>query len=46
MKIKLIKRYEEGILSLSKLNSFGVKAIRSPRYMPLSLSNYIKKLEN
>ncbi len=43
MKIDLITRYEKGKLSFSKLKSFGINAIRGPRYMPLDLSKYINK---
>ena len=43
MKIDLLKRYEKGELSFSKLKEFGVNAIRGPRYMPLALSEYINK---
>ena len=47
MKIDLIKRYEPGILSLDKIKEFGIKTVRGPRYMPLSLSKYIKdKIED
>ena len=45
MKIDLITRYEKGKLSFSKLKDFGVNAIRSQRYMPLDLSEYIHKIE-
>ena len=45
MKIDLITRYEKGKLSFSKLKDFGVNAIRSQRYMPLALSEYIHKIE-
>ncbi len=45
MKIDLITRYEKGKLSFSKLKDFGVNAIRSQRYMPLALSEYINKIE-
>ena len=45
MKIDLITRYEKGKLSFTKLKEFGVNAIRSQRYMPLILSEYINKLE-
>ena len=33
-------------LSFNKLKEFGVNAIRSQRYMPLALSEYINKCEN
>ena len=46
MKIDLITRYKKGELSFSKLKDFGVNAIRGTRYMPLTLSNYINKIEN
>ena len=45
MKIDLLIRYEKGILPFSKLKDFGINAIRSQRYMPLSLSKYINKIE-
>ena len=45
MKIELIKRYKKGELSFNKLKDFGVNAIRSQRYMPLALSEYINKIE-
>ena len=45
MKIDLITRYEKGKLSFNKLKDFGVNAIRSQRYMPLTLSEYINKNE-
>ncbi len=44
MKIKLIKRYEKGRLSFTKLKDFGINAIRGPRYMPLSLKHYIDEI--
>ena len=43
MKINLLKRYKKGKLSFNKLKDFGVNAIRSQRYMPLELSEYINK---
>ena len=43
MKIDLVTRYEKGKLSFAKLKEFGVNAIRSQRYMPLVLSEYINK---
>ena len=46
MKIDLITRYEKGKLSFKKLKEFGVNAIRSQRYMPLTLSEYKNKIEN
>ncbi len=45
MKIDLITRYEKGELSLNKLKDFGIRAVRGPRYMPLSLSEYINKID-
>ncbi len=45
MKIDLLARYEKGKLSFEKLKEFGVNAIRSQRYMPLNLSEYINKFE-
>ena len=45
MKIDLLTRYEKGKLSFDKLKDFGINAIRNQRYMPLSLSNYINKIE-
>ena len=45
MKIDLIARYKKEQLSFSKLKDFGVNAIRSQRYMPLALSEYINKIE-
>ncbi len=45
MKIDLITRYEKGKLSFNKLKDFGINAIRSPRYMPLELSEYINKIK-
>ena len=46
MKIELVTTYEKGKLSFSKLKEFGINAIRGPRYMPLTLSKYIKEKEN
>ncbi len=43
MKIELITRYKKEKLSLDKLKEFGVNSIRSQRYMPLELSEYINK---
>lgn len=43
MKIELKERYEKGLLSFNKLKDFGINAIRGPRYMPISLSEYINK---
>ena len=45
MKIDLITRYEKGKLSFRKLKEFGINAIRGPRYMPLELSEYIKRVK-
>ncbi len=45
MKIDLIRRYEKEKLSLDKLKDFGINTIRGSRYMPLSLSKYINKME-
>ena len=45
MKIALITRYEKGKLSFNKLKEFGINAVRGPRYMPVALSEYIKKLK-
>ena len=45
MKIHLITRYEKGKLSFEKLKDFGINAIRNQRYMPLTLSKYINKIE-
>ncbi len=45
MKIDLLTRYEKGKLSFNKLRDFGINAIRSQRYMPLALSEYIDKIE-
>ncbi len=43
MKIDLVTRYEKGKISFTKLKSFGINAIRGPRYMPLALSKYISE---
>ena len=43
MKIELLKEYPKGELSFDKLKEFGVNSIRGPRYMPVELSEYIKK---
>ena len=45
MKIDLVTRYEKGKLSFSKLKHYGINAIRNTRYMPLTLSKYIDKME-
>ena len=45
MKINLVRRYEKGQLSFSKLKDFGINAVRGPRYMSLSLSEFIKQIE-
>ena len=37
MKIKLIKKYKEKEFSYSKLNEYGIKAIRGPRNIPDNL---------
>lgn len=44
LKMDLITRYEKGKLSFSKLKEFGINAVRSARYMPLSLSKYVNKM--
>ena len=43
MKIDLLTRYDKGELTFKKLKDFGVNAIRSQRYMPVELSEYINK---
>ncbi len=45
MKIDLLKRYEKGKLSFDKLKECGVNAIRSQRYVPVALSEYINKID-
>ena len=41
MRIKLIKKYEEGLWSYQRLNKYGITAIRGPRRIP---DNLIKDL--
>ncbi len=43
MEIKLIKKYEPDEYAFSKLNDYGVKAIRGPRSMPEKLSKEINR---
>ena len=45
MKIELLARYENEKISFSILKTFGINAIRGPRYMPLSLSKYINSIK-
>ncbi len=43
MKIELLTKYEPNQYSLNKLKEYGINSVRGPRYMPLSLSQYINK---
>lgn len=43
MNMKLLKRYEENQYTLSKLNEYGIKAIRGPRSVPEKLKKELKK---
>lgn len=44
MRIKLVRKFERGVLPMSKLKSLGVSAVRSPRRAPEALNEYIAKL--
>ena len=46
MEIKLLAKFGKGKLPLDTLKEYGIKAIRGPRYMPISLSNYINKINS
>lgn len=39
MRIKLLKKYPKDKYSFSKLNEYGIRAVRGPRSMPKKLSN-------
>jgi len=43
MKIKLLERYTENKYTFSKLNEYGIKAIRGPRSVPEKLSKELNK---
>ena len=43
MKIQLLEKYDKGKYSFNKLKEYGITAVRGPRYMPVSLSEYINK---
>lgn len=43
MKIKLLTKYDQNKYTFSKLNEFGIKAIRGPRSMPEKMSKEINK---
>ncbi|MBR6948816.1 MAG: MmcQ/YjbR family DNA-binding protein [Bacilli bacterium] len=43
VKIKLLKRYNQGELSFDLLKQYGVSAIRGPRSVPLKLSKYLNE---
>ena len=43
MKIKLLKKFNEDKYTFTKLNEYGIKAVRGPRSMPEKLSKEINK---
>ena len=43
MKLKLIKKYDKDKYTFEKLNEYGIRAIRGPRFMPKKLSKDINK---
>lgn len=43
MKIKLLEQYDKDKYPFSKLNEYGIKAIRGPRSVPEKLSNELNK---
>ena len=43
MKIKLLEKYDREQYTFSKLNEYGIKAIRGPRRMPKNLSKIINR---
>lgn len=43
MKIKLLKKFNKTDYPFSKLQDYGIRAIRGPRYMPKELSKEINK---
>lgn len=42
MKIKMIEKYNDYVLSFKVLNKYGIKSVRGPRNMPLILSRLLK----
>lgn len=46
MNLKLLERYDDNKYSFSKLNEFGVNAIRGPRHIPEKLKDYIERGDN
>ncbi len=43
MKIELQEKYDKNLYTFHKLNEYGVNAVRSARFMPKKLSDYINK---
>lgn len=46
MRIKLITKYEKDKLPFTKLKEFDITSLRGPRYMPKTLSEYIKNISD
>lgn len=42
MKIKMTEKYNDEVLSFKVLNKYGIKSVRGPRNMPLTLSRLLK----
>lgn len=43
MRIKLLEKYDQNKYTFSKLNKYGIKAVRGPRIMPQILSDEMNK---
>ena len=43
MEIKLVKRYKPDEFTFTKLNEYGIRAIRGPRYVPKELEKELSK---
>lgn len=44
MTIKLIKEFDDNLLTLDLLNNYGLKSVRSPRRIPDKLKNYLETI--
>ena len=44
MTIKLIKEFDDKLLTLDLLNNYGLKSVRSPRRIPDKLKNYLETI--
>lgn len=44
MTIKLIKEFDDNLLTFDLLNNYGLKSVRSPRRIPDKLKNYLETI--